>query len=148
MVLEQINTQHHRFSYVHKYIDYFNKKEKEIFFYSLSDIIITLNTSYCPINCYYLFWNLEKKVNIRLLRYLHLQPSCYYLTGQQMRNIRRIHYLQACMFLNEHFMEWRYQIKDNVPHSDIDNGFSYCHFWNEKHIQEDYNSLLDLTDAQ
>ena len=121
----------------------------------LSDIVITSKENYYPLNGNDLFGNIEKKVPfMRSPRFLHSYPTGEYLIGRHFTkhsNIKSNHQIPACIywfgmfFMNEHFMIRKLQIKDNIPLSDLDKGFSTYHFWDEKRIREEYNSLLDST---
>ena len=133
---------------------YFNNSKPECF-EILSDIVTTSKENYYPMNNYDLFRNIEKKVPfIRSPRFLHSHVTGKYFVGRHMSmhsNIKSNHYIKACIywfgmfFLNEHFMERKLQIKKNVPQSDIDKGFGNNHFWDEKRIREEYNSLVNST---
>ena len=121
----------------------------------LSDIVITSNENYYPLNCYDMFRNIEKKVSfVRSPRFLHSYPTGEYLVGRHMTkhsNVTSNHFIQASIywfgmfFLNENFMIRKLQIKNNIPLSDLDKGFSTYHFWDEKRIRQEYESLLDST---
>ena len=132
----------------------FNNSKPECF-EILSDIVITSNDNYYPLNCYDMFRNIEKKVSfVRSPRFLHSYPTGEYLVGRHMTkhsNVTSNHFIQASIywfgmfFLNENFMIRKLQIKNNIPLSDLDKGFSIYHFWDEKRIRQEYQSLLDST---
>ena len=132
----------------------FNNSKPECF-EILSDIVITSNDNYYPLNCYDMFRNIEKKVSfVRSPRFLHSYPTGEYLVGRHMTkhsNVTSNHFIQASIywfgmfFLNDNFMIRKLQIKNNIPLSDLDKGFSIYHFWDEKRIRQEYESLLDST---